>query len=74
MIGDTLWFSCIEHADRFAQALDAAGYSCKRVFDDDFSCETEWRHGVDYDAPEVTEYSTTPYSPAGRKASRFQAH
>lgn len=72
MKGDMLWFSCIEHADRFAKALAAAGHSCERTYDDDFSYEIEWRHGVAYTASEVTELSTTPYSPAGRKASRFQ--
>lgn len=74
MKGDRLWFSCIEHADRFANALTAAGHTCERIFDDDFSWETAWRHGVDYDAPEVSEHSTTSYSPAGRMASRFQEH
>lgn len=72
MSGDTLWFSCIEHADRFAKALAAAGHDCKRILDDDFSYEIQWRHGVSYSAPEVTLFSQTAYSPAGRRASRFR--
>lgn len=72
MSGDTLWFSCIEHADRFAKSLAAAGHDCERIQDDDFSCDCEWRCGVVYSAPEVTAFSQTTYSPTGRKASRFR--
>ena len=72
MSRDTLWFSTAEQADRFAQALAAAGHECERIQDDDFSFDSEWRCGVVYSAPEVTQFSQTTYSPAGCKASRFR--
>lgn len=71
MAGDVLWFSCVEHADRFAKALADDGHQSEQEFDGDFSLEGGWRYGVAYTAPEVTQFSQTPYSPAGRRASRF---
>ena len=69
---DTLWFSSDEQAQRFAEALEAAGHTFERVFDDDFTFENWWRYGVAYLAPLVTHFSQTAYSAAGRRASRFQ--
>lgn len=72
MSRDTLWFQTPEQAGRFVLALTAAGHESARIQDDDFSFDCQWRCGVVYSAPEVTDFSQTTYSPAGRMASRFR--
>ena len=71
MSTDTLYFSCAEQAERFAQRVEQAGHETLQFFDGVFSFDCGYRHGVIYSGPEVTHHSETIYSAAGRLASRF---
>lgn len=72
MSADTLYFQSTEQAERFALRVEEAGHEAMRFFDGDFSVDCGYRYGVTYSGPEVTHHSESPYSAAGRKASRFR--
>ncbi|MDH0959101.1 hypothetical protein EGJ86_19220 [Pseudomonas sp. o96-267] len=70
---DQLYFISQASAQRFAEAVKAAGYQAQCFVDQagqEFGCTDVF--GVRYNAPSVTACSTTPYSSLGRQASRFQ--
>jgi hypothetical protein len=73
VISDRLWFNSPDHAQRFATAVEAAGYEAALEHDEDADeFDEPFRFGVTYTGPMVTRASDTPQSRPGRMASRFQ--
>lgn len=69
---DVLCFDCPDLAEQFAQAVVAAGFEATVRFDKDAEFFNDpYKFDVIYTGPQVTKLSTSPYSPLGRKASRF---
>jgi hypothetical protein len=69
---DRLYFNNSEQAGRFAAAVIAAGHQASIEYDPDtLPFEDDYNCGVTYSGPEVTQFSQSSYSVAGRRASRF---
>ena len=72
---DCLWFSDRSDAERFMNAVIASGNEASLTVDPEaHEFDDPDVFGVTYTGAEVTEFSATPYSAIGRRASRFNCH